>query len=379
MGGIYLHIPFCKQACSYCNFHFSTLIRYKEEVLKAMHQELEMRKSFFSSETIIESIYFGGGTPSLLTIDEINGFIQHIQQLFSVGTQAEITLEANPDDLTKEYLIQIKEQTIINRFSIGVQSFHEEDLQYMNRAHHASEALQCIQFAKQIGFHNLSIDLIYGTPTMNDEQWRQNLHTAFALDIPHISCYALTVEGKTALESEIKKHKKTAPTDERMVQQFSILLEEMQKHQYLQYEISNFCKEDFFAFHNTNYWKGIPYLGIGPSAHSYDGKNRYWNIANNTIYTQKIIAKEFSFETENLSKTNRYNEYIMTAIRTMYGVNSEKIKNDFGEEYLQHFMLEVSPFMDNKWIKNLNNIYTLTNVGKLFCDYISENLFIIED
>jgi oxygen-independent coproporphyrinogen-3 oxidase len=205
------------------------------------------------------------------------------------------------------------------------------------------------------------------------------LHTAFELDIPHISCYALTVEGKTTLESEIKKHKKIAPTDERMVLQFSILLEEIQKHHYLQYEISNFCKEGFFAFHNTNYWKGIPYLGIGPSAHSYDGKNRYWNIANNTIYTQKIIAKESSFETENLSKTNRYNEYIMTAIRTMYGVNSEKIKNDFGEEYLQHFMLEISPFMDNKWVKNLNNIYTLTNEGKLFCDYISENLFIIED
>lgn len=379
MAGIYLHIPFCKQACTYCNFHFSTLLKNKNEVFEALLKEIEIQQHFFPLETIIETIYFGGGTPSILTTEEINQLLVKINTLFKVDKNAEITLEANPDDLSKAYLIDLKNKTAINRLSIGVQSFFDEDLKYMNRAHNATEAVQCIQFAKEVGFNNLSVDLIYGTPTMNNIQWKENLAILFDLDVTHISSYALTVEEKTALHSLIKKQKATEPNDEQTAQQFSILIEEMQQHNYVHYEISNFCKTPYFARHNTNYWKGIPYLGIGPSAHSFDGKMRYWNIANNAIYTKKILANELANESEFLSKTDKYNEYVMTSIRTIFGTHKNKIKQDFGDEFLQHFTLEISPFIDNKWILEKDEIYTLTNSGKLFCDYITSNLFLEND
>ncbi|HNE49962.1 MAG: radical SAM family heme chaperone HemW [Chitinophagales bacterium] len=378
MAGIYLHIPFCKQACAYCNFHFSTLLKYKESVLNSMLQELEMRKNFFPEKTEIDTIYFGGGTPSLLSTTEINRLLQQIYRLFTVTEQPEITLEANPDDLTQAYLQALKKETPINRFSIGIQSFTDDDLHYMHRAHTAKEALQSIQFAQQAGFDNLSIDLIYGTPTLNNEQWRKNLQTAFSLNLPHISCYALTVENKTALAIEIDKKKKAAVDEELMVQQFSILLEEMKQHGYLQYEISNFCQPPHFARHNTNYWKGISYLGIGPSAHSFDGKIRYWNISNNSNYVKKIIANESAFEQEILADNDRYNEYVMTSLRTIFGVDSLTIKQNFGTIFLQHFQLEITPFIDNKWVECNDGIYTLTDSGKLFCDYITEELFILK-
>ncbi|MBK6273594.1 MAG: radical SAM family heme chaperone HemW [Saprospirales bacterium] len=376
MAGIYLHIPFCKQACSYCNFHFSTLIIHKNDVLKAMLHEIELQHNFFPTSTKIETIYFGGGTPSLLSVDEINTFTDKIKTIFDVVEHAEITLEANPDDITNDYLVQLKNKTSINRLSIGVQSFLEEDLLYMNRAHNAQEAIDCIRLAKQHGFHNLSVDLIYGTPSLSDEQWHKNLDILVDLDIAHVSCYALTVEEKTALHHSIKTKKISAPNDEKTARQFSILMDKMQQHKYTHYEISNFCKEPHFAKHNTNYWKGISYLGIGPSAHSFDGFKRYWNIANNAIYTKKILNNEFANESEVLSKTDSYNEYVMTSIRTVFGVDLSKIKQDFGDDFQHHFLFEISPFIDNKWIVNTNEIYTLTNSGKLFCDYITTHLFI---
>ena len=376
MAGIYLHIPFCKQACSYCNFHFSTLIIHKNDVLKAMLHEIELQHNFFPTSTKIETIYFGGGTPSLLSVDEINTFTDKIKTIFDVVEHAEITLEANPDDITNDYLVQLKNKTSINRLSIGVQSFLEEDLLYMNRAHNAQEAIECIRLAKQHGFHNLSVDLIYGTPSLSDEQWQKNLDVLVDLDIAHVSCYALTVEEKTALHHSIKTKKISAPNDEKTARQFSILMDKMQQHHYNHYEISNFCKEPHFAKHNTNYWKGISYLGIGPSAHSFDGVKRYWNIANNAIYTKKILNNEFANESEVLSKTDSYNEYVMTSIRTVFGVDLSKIKQDFGDDFQHHFLFEVSPFIDNKWIVNTNEIFTLTNSGKLFCDYITTHLFI---
>ena len=376
MAGIYLHIPFCKQACSYCNFHFSTLIIHKNDVLKAMLHEIELQHNFFPTSTKIETIYFGGGTPSLLSVDEINTFTDKIKTIFDIVEHAEITLEANPDDLTNDYLVQLKNKTSINRLSIGVQSFLEEDLLYMNRAHNAQEAIDCIRLAKQHGFHNLSVDLIYGTPSLSDEQWQKNLDVLVDLDIAHVSCYALTVEEKTALHHSIKTKKISAPNDEKTARQFSILMDKMQQHHYNHYEISNFCKEPHFAKHNTNYWKGISYLGIGPSAHSFDGVKRYWNIANNAIYTKKILNNEFANESEVLSKTDSYNEYVMTSIRTVFGVDLTKIKQDFGDDFQHHFLFEVSPFIDNKWIVNTNEIFTLTNSGKLFCDYITTHLFI---
>ncbi len=375
MAGIYLHIPFCKQACSYCNFHFSTLLKSQDAVLQAMLKELENRQDFFSGETKIESIYFGGGTPSILPPSEIQKLIEKIHQLFTVSSNAEITLEANPDDLSREYLSTLKKDTPINRFSIGIQSFLDADLQYMHRAHHAEQAKNCIKTAQDVGFQNLSIDLIYGTPTMNNEQWQHNVQTAFDLQIPHLSCYALTVEVKTALANHIQKKKTIAPDEEQMVQQFSILMQAMRQQNYVHYEISNFAKESHFAVHNSNYWKGIPYLGIGAAAHSYDGKNRYWNIANNTIYVQKIKENKIAYETETLTNDNRYNEYVMTRIRTIFGVDAQTIKQDFGELYYAHFMLEISPFISNKWVVEDNGNYTLTDAGKIFCDYITENLF----
>jgi oxygen-independent coproporphyrinogen-3 oxidase len=376
MAGIYLHIPFCKQACSYCNFHFSTLLINKNDVLKAMLHEIEMQHNFFPSSTKIETIYFGGGTPSLLSVDEINAFTDKIKTIFEVAAFAEITLEANPDDLTNDYLIQLKNNTSINRLSIGVQSFLEEDLLYMNRAHNAQEAIDCIRLAKQNEFHNLSVDLIYGTPSLTNEQWQKNLNILVELDIAHVSCYALTIEEKTSLHHSIKNKKTVAPDDEKTAQQFSILIDKMQQHNYTHYEISNFCKEPHFAKHNTNYWKGISYLGIGPSAHSFDGIERYWNITNNAIYAKKILNNQFANESEILSKTDSYNEYVMISIRTIFGVDLIKIKQDFGDDFHLHFLFEISPFIDNKWIAVNNEIYTLTNSGKLFCDYITANLFL---
>lgn len=341
-----------------------------------MLKEIRLQKKFFPDRTIIETIYFGGGTPSLLSTKEINVFINEIHNHYTISENAEITLEANPDDLSKPYLSALKKETAVNRFSIGVQSFFEEDLRYMNRAHNADEAKDCIKYAQEIGFENLSIDLIYGTPTMNNEHWAKNLQTAFDLKVPHISCYALTVEDKTALSDQIKKKKTTAPNDEQMVQQFSILLDEMNKRNYTHYEISNFCIAPHFAKHNTNYWKGIAYLGIGPSAHSYDGLKRYWNLANNTNYVKKINNNELANESEILSETDAYNEYVMTSIRTNYGVDKNIIQTKFSDEFREHFLLEISPFIANNWVIETNEIYTLTNSGKLFCDYITENLFI---
>lgn len=376
MAGIYLHIPFCKQACTYCNFHFSTLLKNKDDVLKAMLKEIQLQKSFFPDKTAIETIYFGGGTPSLLSAKEINELLNEINKHFTVSSTPEITMEANPDDLSAAYLSSLKNETAVNRFSIGVQSFFEEDLQYMNRAHNAQEAINCIKVAQKTGFENLSVDLIYGTPTMNNERWTKNLQTVFDLQVPHISCYALTVEEKTELASLIKKKKSIEPSDELMAQQFSILLDEMSKHNYTHYEISNFCKEPHFAKHNTNYWKGVPYLGIGASAHSYDGVKRYWNIANNAVYAKKVLNNELANESEILSETDAYNEYVMTSIRTIFGTDKNEIQIRFGDEYLNHFLLEISPFISNGWITETNGIYTLTNSGKLFCDYITENLFL---
>ncbi|MDB5227485.1 MAG: coproporphyrinogen oxidase [Bacteroidota bacterium] len=379
MAGIYIHIPFCKQACTYCNFHFSTLLKNKTELLEALLKEIEIQQHFFPLKTVIKTIYFGGGTPSILSAAEINHILQKIYKHFPIDEQAEITLEANPDDLTEEYLYALKNETSVNRLSIGIQSFFDEDLKYMNRAHNATQAKMCIQLAQRSGFKNLSADLIYGTPTMNNERWKENLDTLFDLNVPHISCYALTVEEKTQLADLIKKKKTVAPADEQTAQQFQILTEAMKEHNYLQYEISNFCREPYFAEHNTNYWKGIPYLGIGPSAHSFNGEVRSWNIRNNAQYIKKISANELPDESENLSSADKYNEYVMTNIRTIWGVDVKEISDRFGEKVQQHFLKEINSFtLKGQAIEN-NGIYTLTNSGKLFCDHITAHLFIEKD
>jgi oxygen-independent coproporphyrinogen III oxidase len=378
MAGIYIHIPFCKQACSYCNFHFSTLQNTKNEVLVALHKEIQLQQHFFPDKTVIESIYFGGGTPSLLSTAELNTLLETLYRTFTIAADAEITLEANPDDLSQTYLNALKRETPVNRFSIGIQSFFEADLLYMNRAHNAAEAKACIQLAQDTGFDNLSVDLIYGTPTLSNENWLSNLHTVFDLQVPHVSCYALTVEEKTALAHQIKRQAVTAPDDEQTAQQFLLLLEHMKAAGYTHYEISNFCREPNFARHNTNYWRGIPYLGLGPSAHSYDGKRRSWNIANNALYAKQLQDDTLAQESELLSIKDHYNEYIMTALRTMWGIDAAKIEAEFGDEFLQHFLSEIPRYTESGHVLQHENIFQLSDAGKLLCDAITQHLFFPE-
>ena len=342
----------------------------------AICKEAMLQRNYIN-ETI-DTIYFGGGTPSLLSGENLKAILDKVQELFSINANSEITLEANPDDINEEKLAAWK--TIgINRLSIGVQSFFEGDLQWMNRAHNATQALQSIQLAQQYGFNNITIDLIYGTPTLTNEKWKQNVEKAFELGVPHLSCYALTVEPKTALEKMIAAHKIAAVDAERQSKQFELLMEWTNALGYEHYEISNFAKPGFRSKHNSSYWKGQKYLGVGPSAHSFDGKIRYWNVSNNTIYINKIEANEPAYEQEVLSERERYNEYVMTSLRTVFGVAVKKINHDFGDIYVRHFHLEIAPFIEKKWVECTDEIYTLTDLGKLFCDFITEELFIIKN
>jgi oxygen-independent coproporphyrinogen-3 oxidase len=375
MAGIYIHIPFCKQACTYCNFHFSTTLNLKEEVLQAIMHELEMQKNFLNGAPV-ETIYFGGGTPSILSADEIQRIFEQVYKLYPIEQLKECTLEANPDDLSPKYLKELR-STPINRFSIGTQSFRDSDLQYMNRAHNAQEADYAIKAAQDAGFPNITIDLIYGTPGLTDDAWKHNLAKVKELDIPHFSSYALTVEEGTVLASNIKK-KKTAPVDnEQSAGQFEILMEQAEVMGYDHYEISNLAKPGHYAVHNTNYWRGLPYLGIGPSAHSFDGKNRRWNIANNALYAKSILLNnELSYEEEILTPTEHLNEYIMTSLRTMWGCDLQKITNKWGDNYTKQVRESSYEFQEKKWLTEKDNKLILTNAGKLFADRIAGEMFV---
>lgn len=371
-AGIYIHIPFCKQACHYCNFHFSTSMRYKSEMLDAMWTEIELQKDYLQNLPL-QSIYFGGGTPSVLETSEIKKLLQRIEQFHDILPNAEITLEANPDDLTATKLQQLSE-TRINRLSIGVQSFFDDDLKYMNRAHNANEAITCIKNAQQLGFQNLTIDLIYGTPTMSNDEWRQNLQIIFDLNVPHISCYCLTIEPKTALEHFVKTGKSQPVDEQQAAEQFEILVEEMTKNGYVHYEISNFAKPEFFAVHNSNYWKGKNYLGIGPSAHSFNGLTRQWNIAHNQHYIKSLQQNKLNFELEILSANDRLNEYLMTGLRTIWGVNLDRI-NRFGNGAKQHFLEKSKRYLEQKLMIQDGDNYKLTSEGRFLSDGIISELF----
>jgi oxygen-independent coproporphyrinogen III oxidase len=372
MAGIYLHIPFCKQACNYCNFHFSTSLRKKNDLLEAMKNEILLQKDYLQGEKI-ESIYFGGGTPSILEVAEIQVLLDTIFSVHEVSQTAEITLEANPDDLTLEKLTAFK-QTPINRFSIGIQSFFEEDLRFMNRAHDANEAENAIKSAQDVGFQNLTIDLIYGTPTLTDEKWLKNLEKALTFDIPHISSYCLTVEPKTPLEKQVKKGFLPNVNEDQSARQFVILMNFLEKNGFEHYEISNFSKPNHHAIHNSNYWLGKKYLGIGAAAHSYDTESRQYNIANNSLYIASLQQNNLNFEKEILTKTQQYNEYIMTALRTKWGAHLEKIKS-FGKDFSKHFEKESQIFLQQKYILEKNAVYTLSKEGKMIADHIAVELF----
>jgi oxygen-independent coproporphyrinogen III oxidase len=380
MPGIYLHIPFCKQACHYCNFHFSTSLRQKGAMVEAIVRELDIQKDYLQGAPL-SSIYFGGGTPSLLDATELEQIFSKIYQLHNVQADAEITLEANPDDLSLEKL-QALRNSPVNRLSIGIQSFAEEDLRFMNRAHNAQEARACIENALGLGFDNLTLDLIYGAPTTSHEQWAKNLETLFQYPIPHLSAYCLTVEPKTALDHFVRQGK-AAPVDEEHANaQFLYLMEATQAQGYEHYEISNFAKPGHYARHNSSYWLGEPYLGIGPSAHSFNGQSRQWNVANNAKYLKILTEDDITklsdtglFELEELSPATRYNEYVMTGLRTIWGCDLQKIAPAFQAYFLEN----VQPFIDKGQVLAQNHQYRLSNSGKFMADYVAAQLFFIEN
>ena len=373
MAGIYLHIPFCKQACNYCDFHFSTSLKMKASFVDALVAEIELRKSVFDQQTI-NSIYFGGGTPSLLSEEDLNRIFETLFTSFRVSPLAEITLEANPDDLSPEK-IQVLKKTPINRLSIGIQSFRDEDLRFMKRAHNAKEALSSIKSCKQAGFTNLSVDLIYGTPGMDTSAWLENLNIAFDLDIPHISSYALTVEPNTELHHQVL-HQKVSNVDENQsAAQFELLTSQMKRNGYEQYEISNFCKPGAYSKHNSSYWKKDMYLGLGPSAHSFYDNKRLWNVSNNTKYVKSLAQNLLPLQEEVLSLEDRYNEYVMTSLRTKWGCSIAEIENNFSSELAVYFRNEIELYVSTENVLVKKEVYYLSEKGKLLADKIASDLF----
>ena len=387
MAGIYIHIPFCKQACNYCNFHFSTSLKLKDELIVALVKEIELTLGpsattdlpnsltiFKEEKEDIETLYFGGGTPSILDINDLQLLFTALRKKFIFSADTEITLEANPDDITPAKLILWK-QAGINRLSVGIQSFIEEELVWMNRAHTAAESLQCIDEIKQAGFTNFSVDLIYGSPLLSDEDWKRNVAIVIEKNIPHISCYALTVEPKTALDKMITQHKKAPVDAEKQAKQFLLLMEWMQTAGYEHYEISNFAKSGMRSKHNSSYWQGKKYYGFGPSAHAFDGKKRQWNIANNALYIQSLKNNTIPFEAEILTSTQQLNEYIMTSLRTMEGLSLAIVEEKFGIKIKTELQIISKKWeVGGKLICSEEKI-VLTKEGKLFADGIAADLF----
>ena len=376
MAGIYIHIPFCKQACNYCDFHFSTSLKNKDGFLIALKKEIELQKDYLSNETI-STIYFGGGTPSLLSETELMSVFEMLHRVFVIAPTAEITLEANPDDITKEKINELK-HTPVNRLSMGIQSFFDEDLKLMNRAHTSKEAETAVKLSQDKGFENITIDLIYGIPTLTNQNWKHNLNTTFDLEVKHISAYCLTVEPKTALAHQIKTGKISNVDEQQSSEHFEMMLEEMNKHAFTQYEISNFCKPGFHSKHNSSYWLKENYLGLGPSAHSFNGTSRQWNISNNPLYIQALLKGEMNFEKEELTSNQRYNEYVLTSLRTMWGSDLGYVESQFGIPYLTHCMAEARPYLESKKLLLKENKLFLSDQGKLFADKIASDLFLTQ-
>jgi len=350
-------------------------MKKKDELVLALAKEIELRKLEFENEAV-ESIYFGGGTPSVLRIEDLEFLIAKVFLNFTVSENPEITIEANPDDLSEDFLIALS-KTKVNRLSIGVQSFFEADLKMMNRAHNAEEAKKCLAIATKY-FNNISVDLIYGVPGMSNENWTQNIQTVLDFNIPHLSSYALTVEPKTALKKLIQDKKIDQPSDEVAHEHFKILVEMLEKNGFIHYELSNFGKENFFSKNNSSYWLGTKYIGIGPSAHSYNGNSRSWNVANNTLYLKSIAADTLPNETELLSKKDVYNEYIMTGLRTIWGVSLQKIEVNFGADFLNYLLKQSQKFLDDDLLFIENKILKPTAKGKFLCDGIASDLFFVE-
>jgi len=380
LAGIYIHIPFCRQACHYCNFHFTTLpagrqgsLTRKNELIAALLKEIDIQRNYLQGEAV-ETIYFGGGTPSLLTVPDLQSLINKLRQNFALSAQVEITLEANPDDISEEKLMGWRDAGI-NRLSTGIQSFFNEDLEWMNRAHSAEQAVKSLELSVQY-FDNITIDLIYGTPQLTNERWKQNVQKIVSYNIPHISCYALTVESKTPLQKMILQGKSENINPDKQSEQFLLLMQWLEEAGYEHYEISNFAKPGFRSRHNSSYWQGKKYLGIGPSAHSYDGKSRQWNVANNNIYINSLDKDILSFEKEILTTDQQLNEYIMISLRTIEGLNIDLIEKKFGEKSKDSILSASKKYIrSNKMIESATGNLVLTKEGKLLADGIASDLF----
>ena len=372
MAGIYIHIPFCKQACTYCDFHFSTTFeKYRSALIDAILEELERRKDYLDSQPI-ETIYFGGGTPSLLTKDELQSILSKIRTIYKVVDTAEITLEANPDDISKERLEEWKNEGV-NRLSIGLQSFLQSDLDWMNRAHTAEESENAVKLAKKYGF-SLTVDLIYGLPDRSLVEWKSNIDQLISLAPNHISAYCLTVENNTILRNWVDKGKVYPASEDDQAEQFLLLVDVLEKAGYEQYEISNFAKKGQFSKHNSNYWKGVSYLGVGPSAHSFDGESRRWNVSNNRKYILGITTNKEYSETEILTPKDRFNEAVMTGLRTVWGVSIDDLRwhHCTGKSFDE----QLEAFRKEGLLEVENNQIRLTKKGRLQADYIASELFL---
>lgn len=374
---MYIHIPFCKKACHYCDFHFTTSLKHRAEVLEALRQEIFLRKDYLEG-AVVDTIYFGGGTPSLLSAEELDLLLGAVEKAHPVASGCEITLEANPDDLDPGKVAELR-KTAVNRLSIGVQSFFDEDLQWMNRAHTGAEALESVKRVQDAGFENLTADLIYGFPLLSDRKWEQNIATFAGLAIPHLSCYNLTVEEGTALSTFIRSGKQQKLSGEQGARQFRKLMDVMDEKGFLHYEISNFCREGFYSRHNTAYWQEKIYLGIGPSAHSYNGRERSWNVPNNFRYVEGVFRKKPVCEEERLSATDRINERIMTELRTMWGVDLSKIAEDFGPDQLAALKRSAARYIRMGWIEADEKNFRLGREGKLYADRIAADLFFLNE
>ena len=375
MAGIYIHIPFCRKACHYCNFHFSTSLQKAPEVLKSIEKEMEIRSEEINEE--INTVYFGGGTPSLIESESIASILNQANKYFKIAPDAEITLEANPDDIN---LLKAKswKSMGINRFSLGIQSFADENLQWMNRAHNAFQSFSAIETIRNAGFENFSIDLIYGTPGQSMEGWLKDVETTLELNIPHLSCYALTVEEKTALQTLIQKGEKQEVNQDEQAERFNILMELTAQAGYHHYEISNLALPGFESKHNSSYWEGLSYIGFGPSAHSYDGEKRKWNIANNIKYVEAIAQHILPLEEETLSQNDKLNEYTMTSIRRSKGIEKNRLIQMGGEEKFLEIKKMIQPYLENNKVVEDEKSWRLTNQGKFFADGIAASLFILD-
>jgi oxygen-independent coproporphyrinogen-3 oxidase len=375
MAGIYIHIPFCKQACHYCNFHFSASTKLLDPMVQAICKEIELQQHFFEApNALIETIYFGGGTPSLLPTDANGQILDTINKYYNLSPQIEITLEANPDDITREKLIALKSMGI-NRLSMGVQSFVDEDLIWMNRAHRSEAAVRAIELAKEVGIDNISIDLIYGIPTLTDQNWIQNINKAVALEVQHLSCYALTVEPKTPLNALILKGEKEDIDTAKQATHFELLTKHAAQAGYEHYELSNLALPGYRSKHNTSYWQQKKYLGIGPSAHSFTGNTRQWNIANNALYINSIEKGIVPFESETLSLATQYNEYMMTSLRTIEGCSYEYLHEKFGDKAVTRTKKIAEYYINKGQLMEQENSLTATGQGKFFLDGIAADFF----